>query len=102
MGEDEVTARAKLVLDCIKRNQVTEVKPRDVVIKGWGGCRKADEARGCLVKLAEHNYLRPVERERIGDVGARPKDCYEVNPAIMLVMLVLLGGVDGEKSEFAA
>jgi len=81
MGEDEATARARLVLECLTRNKVETVKPWEVAQKHWGGCKDVEEARAALSILCKHNYCREVTAARQGDTGAMPKGSYEVNPA---------------------
>ena len=83
MVEDELSVTAQQVLDCLRRKQVVVVRPWEVAQNHWGGCRGVKEAREVLMKLAEHNFCRPVERQRRGDTGANPKDAYEVNPGVL-------------------
>jgi len=97
MGEDQATARARLVLDCLTRNKVETVKPRDIYSNGWGGCKDAEDARAVLSILCNHGYCRPIETERQGDTGAPTKDAYAVNPCVMMVLQVLQGGLEAEK-----
>jgi len=101
MGEDQATVRARLVLDCLSRNKVKTVKPRDIYSNGWGGCKDAEDARAVLSILCKHGYCRAVETERQGDTGATPKDAYDVNPCVMMVMQVMQGGLKAEKVRVA-
>ncbi|MDQ6960586.1 MAG: DUF3987 domain-containing protein [Mariprofundaceae bacterium] len=97
MGEDEATARASLVLDCLARNKVKAVKPRDIARNHWGGCKDVEEARATLLILCKHDYCRAVTAERQSDTGAMPKDAYEVNPCVMSLMSLLSPHVEPEK-----
>jgi len=86
MGEDEATARARLVLDCLARNKAETVKPRDIARNHWGGCKDVEEARAALSILCRHDYCRTTVSERQSDTGAIPKDAYDVNPCVMSLM----------------
>jgi len=93
MGETESMVRARLVLEAIKRHELTEVTPRDIARNGWGGCKDAEEARAALSILVEHNYCRPYQRQRQGETGAHPKDAYEISP-LLSEMSVMSAGVE--------
>jgi len=97
MGEDEATARAKLVLECLTRNKAETVKPRDIARNNWGGCKNVEEARTALSILCRHDYCRVLTTQRQSTTGASPKDSYEVNPSVLSVMSVLSVGVETEK-----
>jgi len=85
MGEDEIMARARLVLECLIRHKPKIVRPWEIARNGWGGCRNTEEARQVLAVLCRHNYCRRIETEREGRTGATPKDAYEVHPAVLSV-----------------
>jgi hypothetical protein len=89
MGEDEATARARLVLDCLARNKVETVKPRDIARNHWGGCKDVEEARAALSILCKHGYCRATVAKRQSDTGAMPKDAYDVNPCVMSLMSLM-------------
>jgi len=94
MGEDEATARARLVLECLARNKMEKVKPRDIARNHWGGCKDVEEARAALSILCKHDYCRAIATERQSSTGAVPKDAYDVNPC---VMSLLSPQIEGEK-----
>jgi len=81
MGEDETTARARLVAEGIARHGLESVKPWEIASKHLGGCKTAEEARTACHKLAEHGYLIAIE-QATDKQGRKPKDAYSVHPAL--------------------
>ena len=58
IGETEEQVRAKLLLECLKKDRPEIVKPWEVVHKHWGGCQDVGQARAVLNILADHHYCR--------------------------------------------
>jgi len=82
ISEDEELSKAKIILEHIQKNALSEIKARHVQQMGWAGCSNSDEIVNILNRLEEHGFLKEQKVEKTKKSGRPSANTFLVNPRL--------------------